>query len=220
MRVTVVICLLIYCTYLLAGCKKDESKSYALSGRVLDGDSGEGISQVEVTVEKQVIQNGIFGETWLDASSATTSANGAFACEWPRENFAALKVKTEKQNYVGVIKNLDVDAFKTADNNALTTDLLMYREGFITVNLHNGGQAAEQDRLAFTFLNANFECNCCSNFWRIFEGASVDTAFTCRIYGDRWLKYQVNTTVGFSDSIFVDSVYCPAFATTAVQIDY
>ena len=208
------------CTYLLSSCKKEESKPYALSGRVLDGDSGEGISAAEVTVEKQVIQNGIFGETWVNAASATTAADGAYACEWPRENFAALKVKTAKQDYVGVLKNLDVDAFKSADNNALSTDLVMYKEGYITINLRNSGQTSAQDRLAFTFLNANFECNCCSNFWRIFEGSSVDTAFTCRVYGNRWLKYQINTTLEFTDSIVVDSVYCPAFATTAVQIEY
>ncbi|MFN5621391.1 MAG: hypothetical protein ACK478_08820 [Flavobacteriales bacterium] len=208
------------CMLVFHSCKKDESASYGLGGRVVDGDSGEGLSGVEVLIEKQVIQNGVFGQTWSNASTATTASDGAYTCDWPRENFAALRVTPEKQSYVGGVKNLDVDAFKNAEDYSLSKDLVMYKEGFITVNLRNGGQATAQDRLAFTFLNANFDCNCCSNFWRVFDGASVDTTFTCRIYGNRWLKYQINTTIGFADSIAVDSVYCPAFATTAVQIDY
>jgi hypothetical protein len=204
----------------LNACKKDESSSYSLTGTVRDGDTGEGLSNVSVVVEKQVIQNGVFGQTWLNAVATNTVSDGSFNCTWPRENFAALRVTPEKENYVGGIKNLDVDAFKNAQDFSLSNDLVMFKEGFVSVSLRNTGEAAAQDRLAFTFLNANFDCNCCSNFWRVYEGASVDTTFTCRIYGNRWLKYQVNTTLGFADSIAVDSVYCSAFTTTAVQIDY
>lgn len=220
MKGSVAISLIIWIALLLSGCKKDENKPYALGGRVLDGDSGQGLPNVEVTVEKQVIENGVFGQTWSNAVVVNTASDGTFNCAWPRENFAALRVIPIKTDYVGVVKNLNVDAFKTAENFTLADNLVMYKEAFITVNLRNTGQAAEQDQLAFTFLNANFECNCCSNFWRVFEGAAVDTTLTCRVYGNRWLKYQVNTTLGFNDSIFVDSVYCPAFATTAIEIDY
>lgn len=220
MKRSLLTCVFLNCMLLFNSCKKDESASYGLGGRVFDGDSGEGLTGVQVVVEKQVIQNGVFGQTWLNAATSATSSDGAYTCNWPRENFAAIRVTPEKQSYVAGVKNLAVDDFKNAEDFTLSQDLVMFKEGFITVNLRNSGQAAEQDRLAFTFLNANFDCNCCSNFWRVFDGAAIDTTFTCRIYGNRWLKYQINTTIGFADSIAVDSVYCPAFATTAVQIDY
>jgi hypothetical protein len=220
MQGRVLIGILLWVAFTLGGCKKEESKPFNIVGRVVDGDSGEGLSQVAVTVEKQVIQSGVFGQTWLNASSTSSASDGGYSCTWPRENFAALRISPEKADYVGAVKNLDVDAFKTAEDFTINRDLVMYKEGFITVTLRNTGQAAEQDRLAFTFLNANFDCNCCSNFWRVYEGATVDTAFTCRIYGNRWLKYQVNSTIAFNDSIVVDSVYCPAFVTTAIEIDY
>jgi hypothetical protein len=202
------------------GCKKDQNSNFGLKGQVTDGDTGESLADAQIEVEKQVVTSGVFGNVFQHAATTQTDALGNYSCTWPRENFAALRMIAEKNNYISTEKGLDVDAFKKEDFEYITQDVQLYKEAFIQVRLQHSGVINNQDQLDFTFLNANFACNCCSNGWRSFEGGQVDTTFTCRLYGNRWIKYQAQTTIAFVDSIFVDSVYCPAFDTTAILINY
>jgi hypothetical protein len=201
------------------GCKKENS-NYGISGRVIDGDTGASIDQAKVEIEKQVVSSGVFGQTFQSAMTTTTDASGNYSGTWPRENFAALRLNAEKENYISASTDLSVDAFKEHDFRLENEDVKLFKEAFIQVDLANTGMTTASDRLAFTFLNANFNCNCCSNGWRVFEGAAVDTTFTCRIYGNRWIKYQIQSTLSSHDSIYVDSVFCPANNTSVVSIDY
>lgn len=215
---TYLLCLLL--AAVAVACKKDKEANYALTGIVRDGDTGEALSDVTIAIEKQVINNGVFGENFSTAATARTNTSGAFSATWSRENFAALRLIAQKSNYIDVEQDLDIDAFKAAPDYTLGIDYAMHKEAFVNVRLRNTGNSSSQDVCSFTFLNAEFDCNCCSNAWRTFEGASVDTAFTCRVYGDRWIKYQVQTSSAFNDSIFVDSIYCSAFVTSVREIDY
>lgn len=209
--------LVLFVLILIASCKKNTEVNYSLQGRVTDADDGVALPGAEITVEKQVVQNGVFGNTYQTALITSTNADGNYEGSWPRENFAALRMLTKKSNYITNTITLDVEEF-SADN-AVTQNVALYKEAFTTFRFtHANGIAS--DRLSFTFLNADFNCNCCANGWKTWQSASVDTSFTCRVYGNRWLKYQVLTQVGFVDSSFVDSIYCPAFITTTHDIHY
>jgi len=203
----------------IIGCKK-ENAAYTITGRVVDGDTGASLSNASIEIEKQVITSGVFGQTFLSAMTTTTDASGNFSGTWPRENFAALRLNAERENYINASRDLNVDVFKEHDFQLVTEDVKLFKEAFIQVDLANTGITTPSDRLAFTFLNAYFDCNCCSNGWRVFAGAVIDTTFTCRIYGNRWIKYQIQSTLASHDSIYVDSIYCPAQNTTVVSIDY
>jgi hypothetical protein len=210
--------LLIGCmVLLLASCRKEESASYSISGKVTDADDNTPLTGVQVEVEKQVVQNGIFGNTYQRALITATNNNGEYQGSWPRENFAALRILTELENYIAAEISLDIDDFEGGQT--VRQDIALHKEAFASLRfLHNGGNVS--DRLSFTFLNANFNCSCCSNGWKTWQSAQIDTTFTCRVYGNRWLKYQVQTQFGFNDSTFVDSIYCVAFDTTSRAIQY
>ncbi len=204
-------------TFLIGSCKKETDVNYVLRGQVRDADENSGIADAEIIVEKQVVQSGVYGNTYQNALTTTTAANGNYEGNWPRENFAALRLVAKKTNYIPAFILLDIDAFEV--DKEITQDVELYKEAFTTFRFtHTNGNSS--DRLSFTFLNANFNCNCCANGWKTWQGASIDTSFTCRVYGNRWLKYQVQTQVGFADSSFVDSIYCPAFVTTTHDINY
>ena len=201
----------------LSACKKDTSVNYSISGRVSDADEGTALDGVSILIEKQVVQNGIFGNTYQTALTTMTNADGSYSGSWPRENFAALRLSAKKNQYIPIELALDIDQLEA--NQATTKEIALYKEAFASMHfLHTSGTA--NDRLSFTFLNANFNCNCCSNGWKVIEGSAVDTSFTCRVYGNRWLKYQVQTSIGFTDSSYVDSIFCPAFVTTQHDIHY
>jgi hypothetical protein len=209
-----VICFLVLAIY---ACKKDGAVNYSITGRVSDADEGTSLEGVLITVEKQVVQNGVFGNTFQPALTTTSNADGNYSGSWSRENFAALRLTATKNQYIPSESNLDIDQLEAEQT--IQKELTLYKEAFASIRFqHSDG--AESDRLSFTFLNANFNCNCCANGWKVIEGPAVDTSFTCRVYGNRWLKYQVLKQIGFSDSSFVDSIYCPAFITTQRTIDY
>jgi hypothetical protein len=202
---------------MIGSCRKDTEVFYGLKGRVTDADEGFGLSETEITIEKQVVQNGVYGNTYQKALITTTNSDGMYEGNWQRENFAALRLIAKKTNYITADIELNVDAFENGISE--TQNVELYKEAFTTFRfIHSGG--VPSDRLSFTFLNANFNCNCCSNGWKTWQAASIDTSFTCRVYGNRWLKYQVQTQIGFSDSSYVDSIYCAAFSTTAHDINY
>jgi len=201
---------------MLMGCKKDNTVQYSIQGKVTDADDGSALSGVSIEIEKQVVQNGIYGNTYQNALRTTTDSNGDFSGSWPRENFAALRLLAEKNNYILAERTLDVDAF---GNDAVLENVALYKEAFASLHFtHANGNAS--DRLSFTFLNANFNCNCCSNGWKTWQTEAIDTTITCRVYGNRWLKYQVLTQIGTADSSYVDSMYCNAFITTTRDIQY
>jgi len=118
--------------------------------------------------------------------------------------------------YIPADKSLDIESFS---NGTVTENIQLYKEAFVSLRFyHTNGNSG--DRLSFTFSNADFNCNCCSNGWRTWQASNIDTTITCRVYGNRWLKYQVQTLIGFTDSSFVDSVFCDAFVTTSRDIQY
>jgi hypothetical protein len=210
--------LILFISFMLfiSACKKDGAVQFSLQGKVTDADDGNALSGVAIEVEKQVVQNGVFGNTYQNALSTSTDNSGQYQGSWPRENFAALRVLAEKDNYIKAERELDINSF---DDGMATENIQLYKEGFVSLRfVHSNGNTG--DRLSFTFLNANFDCNCCANGWRTWQAGSIDTTITCRVYGNRWLKYQVQTQIGFNDSIYVDSLFCDAFVTTSRAIQY
>jgi hypothetical protein len=47
----------------------------------------------------------------------------------------------------------------------------------------------------------------------------VDFTSSCKLYGDSWIYYRWDIFKD-TDTSFVDSVYCPAFQTTNILIEY
>ncbi|MFM9984050.1 MAG: hypothetical protein ACKVOK_02370 [Flavobacteriales bacterium] len=202
---------------ILFSCKKEEAV-YKLSGRAIDGRSGNPVSGVNASVEKQVVSGGAFGATFTQAASTSTDGFGMYSLEWPRENFAALKLKASKTNYITTEKDLLVSEFE--GGNLVEEDITIFPESFITVKIQNTGENYPEDVINFTFTNAYFDCICCANGFKVFEGANVDTQYTCKLYGDTWLKFQKQIYSLEADTIANDSIWCPAFQTTELLIQY
>lgn len=208
---------IVMCCFAVVSCRK-ESGTYGLKGVVRNGNTNQPIQSVNVKISKQTVSGGTFGGTFTTAATTTTDAGGNYELQWPRENFSALKVVAEKNQYITRSVNLNVDNFSPGET--LTRDLTIYPEAFISVTILNNGETSAQDQLQFTFTNALFECDCCSNGWKTFSGANVDTTITCKVYGDREIKFQKRIITAAADTLIKDSIFCPSFQTTGVNIQY
>lgn len=202
--------------FLVAQCKKEKGE-YALQGTVTHGRTGAAIANVALNVQKQVVTGSTYSSVYSPAANTNSDGSGFYSMKWERENFAKLKVVANYPQFISKEQELNVSSFSVGT--PYQQNLALYPEAYVQMNIQNMLPAANTDKLTFTFVNANFDCFCCSNGYKIMSGLT-DTAFTCKLYGDQWLKYQCNFNLGGPDSLVVDSVWCAAFQTTPVYVQY
>ncbi len=198
-------------------CKK-ENNQYNLLGIVIAANTGATLDGVSITLQKQVVETGVYNNNFQTAAHTTSTANGQFELNWARENFAALRLDCEKSQYIKSEMDLIVNDFSTGKTE--TTYIILQPEAFVSVHIQNSSPSDITDQFRFTFANANFDCICCSNGWKTFAGELIDTTFTCRLYGETWLRFQKDYYTAQNDTMLIDSVFCPAFQTTNLEIEY
>lgn len=198
-------------------CRKDKKGEYAIQGKVTNARTGAALSGASVVMQKQTVSGGTYSSAYSNAASTTSDAAGNYHLTWERENFAGLKLLTSYPQFITKEITLQVSSFSVG--NTPTQNVQLYPEAYISVSLKNILHPAMSDVVNFTFVNAHFDCFCCSNGYRTFSGVT-DTTFQCKLYGDQWLKYQSIFNLGGSDSLVMDSVWCPSFETTQLQIVY
>jgi hypothetical protein len=199
-------------------CKKNEDNNFYLQGSVVSGADQQPLANTQVTVKKQVIESGVYGSAFTTAASALSPASGSYNLKWPMETFAALKLIAEKDQYITREISLNVSSFSAG--NTVTQNVILQPEAFVEVHIQNNELTDPSDELLFTFTNAQFDCYCCKNEWRTFQGTNVDSTFQCKLYGETWLKYQTQVQTPTFDTIINDSVWCPAFQTTTLNVSY
>ncbi len=208
--------LAILLSILLFQCKKEKGE-YTLKGKVTHGRTGAGMGGAAVNLQKKVVGSSTYNAAYSAAASSSADAAGNYSMTFDLENFAALKVTASYPQFILKESELNVSSFSVGTPQ--TQDIQLFPEAFIQVNITNAMPAEPIDLLKFTFLNAHFDCFCCSNGYKNYHGVA-DTSITCKLYGDQWLKYQASFNFGGQDSVVVDSIWCEAFETTLLNITY
>jgi len=194
-------------------CKKEGVDPYSIRGKVADARNASGLSGVTIKVEKQAVQNGVYSSTYVRALTTTTGGDGYYEGTWERETITSLKVIAEKDRYIPVNVVLTEQEIGSGD---ITKNITMHPEAFASLQfVHNG--ANSNDYLSYNFTNTNFDCACCKPGWKDVLG---DTTVTCKVYGDHWLVYKIQTHINDVDSSYTDSIWCPAFSVTSTIINY
>ncbi len=189
-----------------------------LNGVVVAANTNQTLEGVNITLQKQVVETGVYNNNYQAAAHTTSAADGQFAMVWARENFAALRLDCEKSQYIKSEIDLTVSDFQAGQPE--TSLIIMQPEAFVRVHIQNSSPSDAADHFRFTFANANFDCVCCSNNWKTFDGENVDTTFTCRLYGETWLRFQKDYLTAQSDTMLIDSIFCPSFQTTDLEVQY
>jgi hypothetical protein len=200
----------------LSQCKKEEGK-YAIQGKITHARTGAPLGGAAVNVQKKVVGGSVFNAAYTSAANTTAGSDGHYKMEFDRENFAGLKLVAHYSQFISREQELNVSGFSVGST--YNQSLSLYPEAYIEVHYQHSILAAPSDKIRFTFLNAQFDCVCCTEGYKEFPGI-VDTLTQCKLYGDQWLKYRVIFTKSEVDSTLVDSVYCPAFQTTPLHIIY
>ena len=201
---------------LFTQCKKDKDE-YRINGKVLNARTGGGLSGANVAVQKQSVTGGTYSAAFNNAASTVTDGNGNFDMQFQRENFGALRLKVNYPQFIGIERNLNLNQFQVGS--IYTEQVALYPEAFVDVHFAPAALTSTSGGISFTFVNAYFDCVCCNNgFKSISQG--LDTTFSCKLYGDQWLKYKTIFHKSTTDSVAMDSVWCNAFHHTAINILY
>lgn len=214
-RLYILSCVIILSTSLVM-CKK-ENPEYRLQGRIVNARTNIGINDATVKVQKQVVNHNTFSAVYTLAASAQTDGSGYYKLSWPRENFVALKIESEYAQYIPKEIELNVENFEA--NHEQNKTIALYPEAFINVSVSHSQLGSSTDMTKFNFVNANFDCQCCNSEVKQFSGI-VDTNFTCKLYGDQWLKYKWTYRLSGQDTVVVDSIWCTAFEITQIHLNY
>ncbi len=199
-------------------CKKDEALNYTIKGTIVNGRTGAPISGLNVSIQQKIIQDGIFSALFTDAASAITDANGNYSMTWKRENVAAFQLLLEKEQHIS--RQIELSPNSLNANESFTYNAHVFTEAFITVHLINEGETTAVDICNFRFDDTDFDCTCCTDAWVNTFGADVDSTWTCKVYGDSWIRYVKDIATLEVDSVSTDSIWCPAFQTTILEIAF
>jgi hypothetical protein len=208
---------LLYFVLMLPSCRKAENLDYIIQGKIIDSRHQAGLAGVSVRIDEQTIDGGTLSGALTTAAQVTTAADGSFELVFPRKNALAYQINLQKTGYFARTIDLNPDVLRP--NEPYTFNASLTPEATVSFRFINANPETVDDLLRFRKLNALFECACCNNAWVNLEGMTVDSVLTCKLHGDYNLTY-IYDVFKLEETSTVDSVFCAAFQTTYVTIEY
>lgn len=202
----------------LFACNKNNESDLRIEGRVADSRNSSGLGNVDVNLEEQVLADGVLNASFQQASQASTASDGRYELVFERKNALLYRIEYAKSGYFG--RTIEVNPDDVRPGETVTRNLVMTPEAFFEVRLWNTGGNGSESELRFRNLDGNFGCACCSTDWVVIDGSTADTTITCSLHGDFMMHYTYELLQPGLDTTVVDSIYCPAFQTSAVTIEW
>lgn len=202
---------------IFGGCRKSGNLELIIRGSVVDYRHTAGVAGVTVRLDEQVVEGGTVSGAYNLAANTTTDANGDFELQFDRKNALNYRITLTKDGYFTKQFNVNPDQVNPGEVHEVSEDMIP--EATLQIRVVNTQPESDDELMRFRKLNAFFECVCCNNEFYDFQGAAVDSTFSCKLYGDYNVTYTY--TVNREEEVnVVDSVYCPAFHTTELLIEY
>lgn len=189
-----------------------------IEGFVSDERDNSALSTVSVELEEQVLEGGSFNSSFQDAASTVTNTSGNYALEFLRQNAAEYRITFERTDYFTEEHSINPDNVDPEE--AYVFNAALTPEAYFRVELANANPFDEEDRIVYRNTNTFFDCACCTTSPIVMEGMSVDTTFTCRLHGDFTVDYSYEISRNDMDTTISGSIFCPAFETTVLTIQY
>lgn len=201
----------------LASCRKAEPLQLIVRGQVTDFRNNAPVQGVNVRIDEQALQGGALSGAFSMAGQTTTGPDGTYELAFERKNALNYRLRFRKEGYFDEFTELNPDLLRP--NSPHDLDAVVKPEAVLLMKFKNVNAESDNELMRFRKLNALFDCACCNNDFIDIIGNNLDTTMMCKLYGDHMLSY---TYVVYREEQVdvVDSVYCPAFHTTELVINY
>jgi len=168
-------------------CKKPSPTVLEISGVVLNEQSGNVISGVEVSLKTRSIDSGTFNNNFQTIDSRVTDVSGNFSFEFENISVASIQLTFEKDGLF--LREIEISPDDIDIENGISLEVLMNAVAQINLTLKNQFPVDDEDTMQFRYVNASFSCSCCDNSVKIIEGPEIDTTLVCFSPSDILLKY-------------------------------
>ncbi len=205
-----------FITIFIGSCKKDD-ENIIVSGTVVDPQNGNPISGANVYLDGKILSSGIYNESYSEIASAITDASGHFEITTAWQVVSSYRLRAFKRNYFD--SQTIVAAESISKGATYSTSLSLFPASWVRLNINNVVGYAD-DEIQYKFTSTPQSCaDCCSNSFLIGSG-NYHTAYKCRAVGNRYNKFYWTVRKNGVTNPFTDSVYCVAFDTATININY
>ncbi|MFZ6051613.1 hypothetical protein [Halocola ammonii] len=201
-------------------CKEQANEvELTVEGQVVRASTQSPVQGATVQLSQQTLDGGVVSGAFDQIGEIVTGQNGTFSFTFQRKNTVEFLLEVDQPNYFSRDFTINPDDFNPDNPYNLTVNL--DSRAWLQVSIQNTAPETFEDEISYSNLNASFPtCACCNNQTVTLTGQTVDTSFTCQLLGDRTIYYSYQISKLSYDSSRIDSVFCPAFDTTQVNISY
>jgi hypothetical protein len=176
------------------GCKRNDS--LALRGSINDGKTGGILCDAEVIVSSNSISNGFYSNNFEEVARSFSNETGMFEIEFEPGNAVEFEIIAIKLGMIQFRDTVNRDVWIRGEDNKF--DISMYRSSHIYFEFRNGGTSST---LLFKLDPKSDGCySCCPNN-TIAINPGLDTNFSCQVYGNQSVSYELNIIDGSSSNL-------------------
>ena len=211
--------LLSFAVSLFHACKKeDQTPELTIQGTIFDNTTQAGVPGVSVRLSEQVVSGGTFSSVFQTISTVTTSSNGSYSFNFPREAASAYRLEISRENYFS--RELDINPDNVSVGSPYSSSLGITPMAWAKFSMVNASPLSAADVATFQYLNASFTCSCCNNEQSTYTGMNVNSSEKCLLEGNFMLRYRYTVNKDTLSLSVIDSAFCAAFDTTFISINY
>ncbi|MDA0731504.1 MAG: hypothetical protein O2852_05570 [Bacteroidetes bacterium] len=199
-------------------CREDCANTYIIEGVVSEQSTSLPCIGFEVELKEQILENGILNGFFETAGTTTTDESGFFTISFPRKNALEYQLEVISVGWFAISENINPEDF-TPDI-PLHIDLEATPKAQLKIKIMNSSPSYENDKVRIRMLGDFGQLTDCGNDWFVFEGPNVNDEINCSLPGDKWMPYLFINQSYEDDIQVVDSVFCSAFETTVLEINY
>lgn len=206
---------------IVMGCKKTPDEALTLNGVVTDMRTGEGLEGVDVVLEEQVVEAGVWVGTWSEAGATTTDAMGQYEIGFGRKNALAYQTRATKPLFFPAQQDISADNWRGEATSEWHASLVP--KGWAVISFVNSQPfgSPEATFVDFRLLHTNpMNLPVCGTDWVHFVGNALPAPEVCLLEGDRYLPFTLEVERDGELSVVIDSVYVSRFDTTMLQISF
>ena len=211
---------LFFISFLLleTSCKKEEKK-IKVWGYVADA-SGNKVSGVRVNLQGTLLEGGSYSSGFSDIASSTSNTSGNYDISTEWKVVYKYKIKLFKQNYFD--NSYEYLANDIPSGAEVNKNLVIHPVAWIKIVVNNVNPYDDNDQISYKYdENEPFNCyDCCNNSSIVGNGMLYSNVLVCKLKGNAtakvmWVVKKDNIIQSYSQNIF-----CNAFDTTEVSINY
>ena len=203
---------------LFLSCKPDK-RIITISGSVYDPNLEQFIEDVEITAYTQSSKDGTFSYTFTKFATANSDVAGQFSFEIPFEYTLAYRLEFNKTNYFSDIVEFQVEVIPTDDH--YNNDYFIYPETTIRIHIVNQYPFDENDMIKYRIVDWQQQCEgCCYAGFKELTGTNINETDECTLYGEKEYTVEYLTWKNGNQNASHKIVFCPAFETTNVEIEF